>query len=117
MGKGKQNIRMSAEGIQERITSIEREITEGREYGIGGVLFPKINKGGLLDTFENHLIDGDRILRAVLDIAELGQDHSSDVDDYEGAERFYSIIEFIRLYRAGNSMLIEELYKAKRKAA
>ena len=84
-----------------------------KKRGIGEVLFPVMDKGGVLHTFETHLGKGDTILLAALDVAEVGRREAEARGDGPNNERFIVIQELLALYRAGNSALIEKLYQAK----
>jgi hypothetical protein len=84
-----------------------------KSRGIGEVLFPVMQKGGVLNTVETHLGQGDAILLAALDVAEVGRREAEEAGDGPNNERFIVIQELLALYRAGNSALIEKLYQAK----
>ncbi len=61
---------------------------------------------------------GDKILDAISDIAELGAHKTAECNDHSGcAERFYSILSFLKMYRAGNEALINGDYDHKGKTA
>ena len=90
----------------------EREMSK-KQRGVGEVLFPIVEKGNVLNTFETHLGKGDIILLAALDVADVGRREAEAGGDGPNNERFIVIQELLALYRAGNSALIEKLYQAK----
>jgi len=90
----------------------EREMRK-KQRGIGDVLFPVVKMDDLIDTFETHIDTSDVLLKAIQDMAEIGHEHAEEKGDVENSDRFNAIIGFLKMYRAGNSALIEKLYQAK----
>ena len=70
----------------------------------------------MVDKVEDHLIEADLILQALLDVAEMGR-KEMEAQVYDRGERFIVIRELLEKYRKGNSSFIESLYLAKKKAA
>jgi hypothetical protein len=89
-----------------------RRVMNTKQRGIGDVLFPVAN-GGIVNTVETHLGTGDLILQGVLDVADCGRNLAEKIGSSELLGRFHNIIAFVEMYRAGNSALIEKLYRAK----
>ena len=70
----------------------------------------------MVDQVENHLIEADLILQALLDVAEAGR-KEMEAGVYDHGDRFVVIRELLEKYRKGHSDFIEKLYLAKKKAA
>lgn len=70
----------------------------------------------MVDTVENHLIEADLILQALIDVAVAGR-KEMEVQVYDHGERFVVIHELLEKYRKGHSDFIEALYLEKKKAA
>ncbi len=69
----------------------------------------------LVDLAENHLGDSDSLLRALLDMAEIGRrdTETGELDTAAGLEinsRFHAIIDLLAMYRESNQTLVTALY-------
>jgi hypothetical protein len=69
----------------------------------------------LVDLAENHLGKSDSLLRALLDMAEVGrgETETGELDTAAGLEinsRFHAILDLLAMYRESNSTLVTALY-------
>lgn len=72
----------------------------------------ELTRKELVDQVENHIIEADLILQALIDVAEMGR-KEMEAGVYDHGDRFVIIRELLGRYREGNSNFIKILYQTK----
>ena len=70
-------------------------------------------KFDLATNVDEHFGLGDTILRAVLDVAEMGRSHAEGIHDGDNDNRFTDIIRLIEMYQEKNQAFLITLYRPK----
>jgi ribosome assembly protein YihI (activator of Der GTPase) len=70
----------------------------------------------MVDQMENHLIETDLTLQALIDVADAGR-KEMEAGVYDHGDRFVVIEEHLGQYRERHSRFIKQLYREKKKAA
>jgi hypothetical protein len=65
----------------------------------------------LKDKFDNHLVENETFLMAIMDMAEVGRGDAEERGDPASNGRFIAIMELLTMYRERNSSFIKSLYK------
>jgi hypothetical protein len=103
--------RMSTEAKKELIEEMENKLAALENE----VDAEEKMKDTLVDKVEDHLIEADLILQALLDVAEMGR-KEMEAKVYDHGERFVVIHELLEKYRKDHSKFIEKLYLEKKAA-